>query len=289
MSERISAPLSYQGGKQRVAGKIFEIMEIADGDVDFIDLCCGSGAMSIEFINRGNHPENVLMVDQSDWGMFWNQVSEGSFDMDMFEDIISGIPKDKEDIQNHLKEMSKDTWYEEDGVDIIPLWLCLQAGSFGGKHIWSEVKDGVGSFRNASFRSYWKPTATSSRRSPVNPMMPMPSTLEDKVKCVVEGMASIKAICADVVEIDWKQYDLNIRSKDRVIVFIDPPYENTTGYGFNLQYVEWYQSLNLPEGYELWITDYKPHGEHWWSLNNTNKGGISGGGKKREEILSRIF
>lgn len=289
MGGRLKAPLSYQGGKQRVAGKILDIMEIEDGYVNLVDLCCGSGAISVEFINRGNHPENVLMVDQSDWGGFWSQVSENTFDMDLFEDIINEIPEDPNEIQEYLKERSREKWDNEDNIDVIPLWLCLQAGSFGGKHIWTDVRNGEGFFRNASFRNYWKPTPTSSRRSPVNPMMPMPLTLERQVRNVVAEMSPVKALCSDVLKIDWEHYNSYIRTQERVVVFIDPPYENTTGYGFKLDYVTWYKSLDLPKGYELWITDYKPHGDKWWVLNNTSKGGISGSTKKREEILSRIF
>lgn len=282
---RLKAPLSYQGGKQRVAPKLVELIKGDTENTNYVDLCCGSGAVSVELVNQGVHPEDILMIDQSDWGMFWTQVSNSDFDKDLFLDIIDEIPDDPELIQGYLKQRSKETWEEGEFIDIIPLWLCLQAGSFGGKHIWSED----GKFKNTSFRSYWKPTATSSRRSPVNPMMPMPKTLKCQVMKVVEGMSAIKAGNFDLTKLDWEYYDKEVRTKDNVVVFIDPPYENTTGYGFTLDYKEWLKGLNLPENYSVWITDYQIHGDEHYILSNTKKGGISGGKKIREEILSKVF
>lgn len=53
---KLQVPCSYQGGKSRLVSKIvdifFEENEIND-DTHFYDLCCGSGAISIELINMG--------------------------------------------------------------------------------------------------------------------------------------------------------------------------------------------------------------------------------------------
>ena len=120
-------------------------------------------------------------------------------------------------------------------------------------------------------------------------MMPMPQTLLAQVKNVVEVMSPIKALCCDVENFNWDYYE-STRTKDNVVIFIDPPYKGTTGYGFNLDYEEWYNNLNLPDNYSLWITDYKTHGFENYSLLKTSKGGISGKtSKTREEILSKIF
>lgn len=265
---KLKAPLSYQGGKQRVAEKLVGIIKGDTNNTQYIDLCCGSGAVSVELINQGVHPSDITMIDASDWGRFWEQVSEGSFDKDLFEDLIYDIPKDPDMIQSHLKNLSKEEWDDRDEIiDVIPLWLCLQAGSFGGKHIWSEK----GKFKNASFRSYWQPTETSSRRSPVNPMMPMPDTLSRQVISCVDKMSPIKTCNMRVEDFNWKFYE-GSRVKDKVVIFIDPPYDDTTGYGFDLDYKAWMTSLDLPENYSLWITDYKRHSDEWYSLSKTSKG-----------------
>ena len=53
MIHNMRVPCAYQGGKQRVAVQIVDILlEAAPGpDSRFYDLCCGSGAVSIELVN----------------------------------------------------------------------------------------------------------------------------------------------------------------------------------------------------------------------------------------------
>lgn len=280
-NSELKPPVSFQGGKQKVSKMLSDI--VFQEDTQYIDLCCGSGAVSIGLINKGVHPENITMVDASDWGTFWSQVSEGTFDTDYFNWLIDSIPEDKDKIKPYLESIAKEGYDPETESDIIPIWLILQAGSFGGKHIWSDN----GAFRNASFRNYWKPTPTSSRRSPVNPMMPMPQTLlKQTLKCV-EEMSPVKAVNCRVENFNWKHYE-KVRTKSNVVVFIDPPYEDTTGYGFKLDYKKWLENLELPENYSLYITDYQKHSETFWELSKTSKGGISGGNKKRVEILSKV-
>lgn len=280
---KLKAPMSFQGGKQKVAKRLVNIIKGGVEDTQYIDLCCGSGAVSVELVNQGVHPEQITMVDASDWGAFWVQVSEGTFDMCWFEDNISAIPTDRDLIKAHLESYARGTW--EDGVDIIPIWLMLQAGSFGGKHIYSEGNR----FRNASFRSYWKPTTTSSRRTPVNPMMPMPETLLKQVSDIVAYMSPIKAYNGFVEDFNWDHYERS-RTMENVVVFIDPPYNNTTKYGFDLDYIEFMKILKtLPCNYSVFITDYVAHSDVSWELLKTNKGGISGSSSKsRTEILSKL-
>ena len=71
MIEKLEIPCSYQGGKQRLAKQIVDIFyaenEIND-DTKFYDLCCGSGAVSLELINRGFNPNNIIMIDNGCFG-----------------------------------------------------------------------------------------------------------------------------------------------------------------------------------------------------------------------------
>lgn len=101
-----------------------------------MDLCCGSGAISVELFNVGVSPDQITMVDLSTMGMFCEQVGRGTFDLAKFESLISGIPTDRFKIKEHLENIAKKTW--TDGYDIVPEYLVLQAGAFGGKQLYAE-------------------------------------------------------------------------------------------------------------------------------------------------------
>lgn len=161
-------------------------------------------------------------------------------------------------------------------------YLILQAGSFGGKQIF----DNGNKFSNTSFRSYWEPTATSSRRSPVNPMMPMPSTLLSRTKSIVSEMSAIKAChtYAEYVDFDKIRND----SQGEVVLYIDPPYTGTTGYKDTID-------LNAiigkakERGFHVYVSEYMPLSKDFLLLSKTLKGGISGSRKgNMEEYLSKV-
>lgn len=227
MRKLLIPPTSYQGGKQRISKSIVDIL-LKENDISseskFIDLCCGSGSISLELINRGISPENIVMVDMGIYGKFWESIAKGSFNLTIFKNELEKLP-DVENIQNYLKSISKELVNED---LIVYHYLLLQAGSFGSKQIWVENN----AWKNASFRNYWKPTETSNRKSPVNPMMPMPNNLLIRVENIVNELSNkINAINVDINNLGY-----NINKND--IIYIDPPYINTTGYGFSLNYEE---------------------------------------------------
>ena len=53
MNSLMRVPCSYQGGKQRIASQVVDhLLDAAPSrDSHFYDLCCGSGAISIELVN----------------------------------------------------------------------------------------------------------------------------------------------------------------------------------------------------------------------------------------------
>ena len=72
MNTQLRVPCAYQGGKQRIAKQIVDVLLSLDHNENtvFYDLCCGSGAISIELVNRGIKPSQIVMVDLSSWAAF---------------------------------------------------------------------------------------------------------------------------------------------------------------------------------------------------------------------------
>lgn len=278
LNKKLVPPCSYQGGKQRLAKQIVDIIfeqNNINEDTKFYDLCCGSGAITLELINRGIHPSNITMVDKGVYGAFWNSIANDEFDLEIFKSEIDKLPELK-DIQKYLQELSNQ---DVDGNKLEYHYLLLQSGSFGSKQIWTENNR----WKNNSFRSYWLPTETSSRRSPVNPMMPMPNTLYDRVKDIVEYLGgNINAINSDISKIEW-HFDKNS------IVYIDPPYKNTTGYGSDFDYEEFvinnwaYVNIYVSGGYKMDSAE-----DAILLSKGRTKGNISGNVKKKpvEEWLN---
>jgi site-specific DNA-adenine methylase len=264
----IEIPCSYQGGKQRLAKEIVNIIfneNYIDNNTKFYDLCCGSGSVSIELINRGIKPNNITMLDASPWGLFWESIGNLDFDIDRFREYITDIPKDVAQIQSHIKSLYK----QPANIDTVYKFLLLQASSFGSKAIWLKNKT---EWCTSSFRNYWLPTETSSRRSPVNPMMPMPKTLFERVKKISEQMVGIKGLYYDIRELT--SFD------DNSIIYIDPPYQNTSGYGYTFDlhtYIKDFKNkLYISEGFKFSENAHLMSGKR-------DKGGISGDRKVRNE------
>ena len=277
INSKLIPPCSYQGGKQRLAKQIVDIIfeqnEIND-NTKFYDLCCGSGAITLELINRGVNPKNITMVDASMWGKLWEAIANNKFKLDIFKNEIDKLPEIS-DINKYLKEINNNKIVKE--LDIYH-FLLQQAGSFGSRYI-----DSNGDYwLNSTFRNYWTPTETSNRRSPVNPMMPMPNTLFQRIELIVKNISGdIKAIHSKIEDIDWC-FDNNS------IVYIDPPYKNTSGYNYDFDYEDFIinnkgVNIYVSEGYKMSCSD-----DSILLSKGRTKGNISGDVKKKpvEEWLN---
>ena len=286
-SDVLEIPCSYQGGKQRLAKQIVDIFykeNNINDDTKFFDLCCGSGAISLELINRGFNPNNITMIDNGCFGQFWQDIANGEFDLDIFKREIEKLPN-LENIQSYLKKLS-DLPVDEDKM--VYHYLLLQAGAFGSKQIWIENNK----WKNNTFRSYWLPTKTSNRRSPVNPMMPMPNTLYNRVESIVEQLSgSIIASRESVFDAVYRIDEERNKGNKNIIIYIDPPYANTTGYKetfdiYSLEGQIWSTSpIYISEGYKM-----QGASESYLLSVGRTKGNISGEAKKKptEEWLNRF-
>jgi site-specific DNA-adenine methylase len=268
---KLESPCAYQGGKQRIATDVVNILlKYANSDSHFYDLCCGSGAITIELIKQGVNPQNITMVDASTWGVFWNMIGTGTFDMKRFRECVDSVPTDITQIQSYIKELSK----QPSNIDTAYVYLLLQSASFGSKAIWSKDDK----WCNTSFRNHWLPTPTSNRKSHVNPMMPMPNTLYSRVENLYNNMIGVNGINDDLQ---------NVIIRENAIVYIDPPYSNTTGYGFNFDVMSYIQSI--PNNKVFVSEGYKMTDNAIQVTKDRKKGGISGERKSKNEEWVNIF
>lgn len=277
----LRVPCCYQGGKQRVAGEIVdeilaEFPDAIDDGVRFYDLCCGSGAITIELLNRGVKPSDITMLDASSWGAFWRSIGLGSFDMAFFEELLAEIPEDKANVKPFMEELAQRRIRGHEAE----IFLVLQSCSFGGKQIW---RDG-NRWRNAFFRNYWLPKPGSVRKSPANPMQPNRNTLLARTRRIATAAYGVTCVHGDVEAL----FEMEVPK--RSIVYVDPPYRATTGYayGFAIEdfIAEYGRSFDAP----LFVSEGEPLRR--WSKRlafGGAKGGISGTKRtKHEEWLTRF-
>ncbi len=278
MSRLMRVPCSYQGGKQRIASQVVDILlDAAPTPTSrFYDLCCGSGAISIELVNRGIDPARIWMLDISTWGAFWSAIGAGTFRMEVFDRLLSELPIDKRDYKTHMLSLSKRPM-KDDGIELYPL---LQASSFGGKQVWLNGN----TWANACFRDYWEPTATSVRRSPANPMQPGAIELRRRIDALVKGMNGVNAINMDIMTI------LNTSIPSDSVVYVDPPYKSTTKYAFSFDLTSFISQFREINQAPLFISEGVPLNDDSLMLTfGGAKGGISGTKKgKHQEWISRF-
>jgi hypothetical protein len=278
LNNKIEIPCAYQGGKQRLAPQIIDIIlkqNYINEDTKFYDLCCGSGAISIELINRDTPITDIAMVDASPWGLFYKGVSDLSFSPDVFKIYIDDIPKDITKIKDYAQNLLTIPANEGLFENMVYKFLILQACAFGSTATWVENNK----WRKAGgLRNYWLPTETSNRKSPVNPMMPMPNTLFERVENICANMDFVKGIY-DKVE------NVHIEDTKNTIIYIDPPYDKTCKYGYELDYMEYIKQF---KNAKVYLSEGK--NIHNGILLNSGraKGGINGSKNKKaiEEWLN---
>lgn len=272
-------PCSYQGGKQRVSKQIVDYIfhtTTVHNDTHFFDLCCGSGTITLEIISRGINPKNITMLDVSSWGSFWETIGNGSFSYDRFVEYANKVPKDKSKIQRYMKLLSK----EKVGKDECYKYLLLQASSFGGKQIWVHGDE----WQNTSFRNFWKPTETSKRRSPVNPMMPMVDELCQRVKLIVDYCQGVNCIHDDIYSI------LELIPQENCVIYIDPPYINTTGYGFEFDIHDFLSKLFDNTLCPVFVSEKESISDESIRLTfSGDKGAINGNKKRKNEEWLNVY
>lgn len=232
--------------------------------------------MTIELLNRGISPNRITMLDKSSWGVFWQSIGSGEFEYDKFLEYANAVPRDKSLIQSYIKDLAR----QNANVDEAYKYILIQATSFGGKQIWNE--DGV--WKNTSFRDYWQPTEISKRRSPVNPMQPMIEPLIERVKLIADNCKGLNVIHDDIYSI------LDTVANENCVVYIDPPYTNTTKYGFNFDIKDFVSLLFDKTLSPIFVSEKENMSDEAIRLNFEGaKGGISGNKKGKNEEWLNVF
>jgi hypothetical protein len=262
--------ITYQGGKSRLAPRIADAIGQVAGD--FVELCCGSGAVTLEMLRRGAvRPGDVTMVDQGPWGWVWEDIGKGAFPVDLLRMLVAEVPKNPAHHNDWLRSW---TAFPASRRSAPALFLLLQAGAFGGKAVWLDGD----AWQNTSFRAYWLPTAGASRKSPVNVFMPQPAALLDRVL----------AVCDLALGVRGRRGDAQAEHARAATVYVDPPYTGTTGYGHSIG-VENLSSRWRARGARVYVSEARPlpgHAAHMLSEGEA-KGGINGKRKRpKPEWLS---
>lgn len=280
-SNMLRVPCCYQGGKQRIASQIVDRLLnhplSKSEETVYYDLCCGSGAITIELINRGVDPKRIVMFDLSSWGAFWEKVGSGNYNLTKLKRLIDKIPEDKKRVKAHVSELAKQP-ISDDEAYVYPI---LQACSFGGKQIWLDNQE----WRNAFFRDYWEPTSTSKRRSPANPMQPSPQTLYKRIESIAERCKGLTCHRENVLDA------LSLLQNNKAsIVYIDPPYAGMTDYGFDLDidhFVDLYTSeIDSP----LFVSENRALSDNALRIDFRGaKGGISGSKPSKHDEWLSVF
>lgn len=278
-SKRLTPPCTYQGGKQRISRQVVDHIfskSHIDDETSFFDVCCGSGAITIELLNRGVSPDRIVMIDISSWGAVWSAIGAGKFDLGTLKSYLDLVPDDKSAIHAFATELAK----EPASIDEIYKYLILQACSFGGKQIWREGDV----WRNAFFRRHWLPTASSVRRSPANAMQPSPTALYERLARIVDAATGVRGLQADVSVLLEQDYDA------RAVIYVDPPYQNTTSYGFKFELTDFVRTVQAKSPATVFVSEAAAVSSDAVRINAEGpRGGISGNRRAAHEEWLNSF
>ena len=279
---KLKPPCAYQGGKQKIASLIVDKLMSAVKEpfkAQYFDICCGSGAVTLELLSRGVKAEQITLCDAGVWGLFWREIGEGTYDTDKFLAYTEKVPRNKSEVQGYLQSLA-----ERGTTDCEYVYPLLQAGAFGSKQVYISGNK----WCNATFRSYWQPSDDCSRKSPVQPMHPSVGNLESRVLLIAANCKGLTCFNADI-ESSLAVIKERIEGYAENVLYIDPPYKGTVGYAATCDYISVLKELRgtfTANQLKLYYSEYEGTSEGIQLFVATN-GGISGKkGRVREEWLN---
>jgi len=244
-------PVTHHGGKLRYASHIWDVIvqhHALSGNTRFVDVCCGSGAVTFEAIRRGIPPGRCLMIDAGPYGLVWEAIAHGQFDMDRLGALCDQVPSDMRQVHDWLVALSKqpvDVGHPPFSYGSAPyVYLLLQSGAWGGKQV--GIRDGC--WLTPGFGDYWVPQAISLAHGISIALHVSPDSLKQRMEHLVAGWSGIRAWWGDAASFDY-QVDTD------TIIYIDPPYEGTTRYADSF---DWRTLAGLP--CDVFVSERKPLG-----------------------------
>lgn len=260
-------PATYQGGKQRLAEQIIDLVKPTDA---FADLCCGSGAMAIAARCAGVPSDGVVMVDCGPWGIVWEEVAEGRFDLAALRRIAAAMPTEVAKQADFLRELGR----QSASIETAATYLILQAGSFGGAAIRLVDDRWVGGPRGA-----WQHPTDPKKHT--GTMMP----------CAAEVVRRMEVLCGLLFGVKASRGDFLALTGLRGVVYVDPPYVGTSGYdGKKVAPIDFDAFARRNPNADLWVSEARAMGPNAVMLSaGRTKGGIKGKrAKPNEEWLTCV-
>lgn len=278
----IEPPCGYKGGKRRFSAPILKkITQRHPSPTQFYDLCCGSGAVFLRALEWGIvEPKQVTCVDAGFWGVFWEAVAQGTLDVDLIEDLLlNQRPDDPRKVGDWLRDdvATRDPTPET--------FVVLQSSAWGGNAVWwnedtQEWMQGEGS-RKFSPRTYWEPGRDSPETKPRFTIY-QPDSIVARVRKITSaiGGSGLLAYQGRVEDVTPKHG----------VLYLDPPYQNTSGYGVGLDLAT---AIDQFRDFPLYVSEGCPlPGAHEsWKLSSSRKrasfnGNQSGDRPGNDEWLS---
>ncbi len=115
-------------------------------------------------------------------------------------------------------------------------------------------------------------------------MQPSPTELRRRIDALVNGMKGVTCLKMDIINL------LEDPFPSDAVVYVDPPYQSTTGYGFGFDISTFIDHFRRANQAPLFVSEGAPLNYNSSMLTfGGAKGGISGNRKgKHQEWLSRF-
>ncbi len=266
-------PLSaYQGGKRRYGSVIAEhILSFSPEHV--YDFGTGCGAVSIALVDAGFPSQQITAVDTGPWGLVWEAIGAGNFDLDKLEALVEEVKT--------IPLTSAKKWAEEDLANRAPtpeIFVMLQAASFGGAPVWRDGdrwRVGETGWRYVA-GGLWTPGPNSTETKPRSWAISVPKLIMGIARETVPGMRGINGL-------HGRMEGVPIKLKS--VIYIDPPYEDVWGYGTKM-----YWRSVIDKGYRpVIVSEGKPlsGANRFFELKPRREGSFKGANRGRHsEYLS---